>query len=74
MIARAKRRTALATALMLCGTSPAVATGDKPSTDPQADLAPCVAAAAANEPTSISPFAARWSTIPRRRSRIGSRR
>jgi tetratricopeptide (TPR) repeat protein len=36
-------------ALMWCGTGPAFATSDKTSTDPQADPAPCVAAAAAND-------------------------
>jgi hypothetical protein len=40
---------ALVAAIALCGASPGFATGDKPSTDPQVDPAPCVAAAAGHD-------------------------
>ena len=42
-------RTALLAALMLCGAGPAVATSAKPAADPQADPAPCIAAATTND-------------------------
>lgn len=48
-----KLRTGLMAAVMLCGASPGFATGDKPSTDPQVDAAPCVAAAAGNDADSV---------------------
>ena len=54
MIALARLRTSLAaalaaSALMCCGICPGHATGAEPASDPEVDVAPCVAAAAADD-------------------------